>query len=275
MDFSKVTFKRKFVCILFTLILTTGAIILKDDSFALSEYIENLPFSSVMSDMDNKPEEEVVEDKEEIETTVGPELSTGQNSLISPELLTLNPLVEEENSEEIVEENGFINRYSWKTDENYTTYDIDNSSEFKTKVSFDNTIPFEYIERELVMYKSGDRLPNALTMTFNNIGNSVSHMTLCLEGDPKYKLNNGDDNYTQYYQEKIGEYDLDRDVELMSSDSMKNITLDISNEIKALEDYISEGLRLVVYIESDSNDIEKFDGVGEMEIFETSLICID
>lgn len=175
---------------------------------------------------------------------------------------------EYKNTSDISDSNNIVKE--WSIEEKNTDYNLSYNENNKVLLKFSNTQNNTYITKEVPLSYVDGELTNSLSLKFKNINNSISHISFYLQGDEKMLLGSGENQYMEYFEEKIGDYKL----EIPNDSDAINMTINIEKSLKALEGHMTNGVRLAMRVESDSNYQDLYDRQGEMILESVEAVSI-
>ncbi|SCI49743.1 hypothetical protein [Romboutsia sp. 1001713B170207_170306_H8] len=158
----------------------------------------------------------------------------------------------------------------WNIGEKSNDYNLSYNENNEVLLKFSNTQNNTYITKEVPLSYVDGELTNSLSLKFKNINNSISQISFYLQGDEKMLVGSGDNQYMEYFEEKIGDYKLENS---NKSDAI-NMTIDIEESLKELEGHMTNGVRLAMRVESDSDYQDLYDRQGEMILESVEALSI-
>lgn len=158
----------------------------------------------------------------------------------------------------------------WSISNSSKEYSLTYNENDELLLHFENTDTNGTIIKEIPLSYINGKLINSLSIKFRNINNSVSHISFYLQGDEKMLINNEENRYMEYFEEKIGEFNVG-DYE----SGMINMVIDIEDALTSLEGHMKNGLKLAMRVESDYNYENDYDRKGEMIIESIEPLMMD
>ncbi|MFF2483852.1 hypothetical protein [Paenibacillus sp. NPDC058071] len=149
----------------------------------------------------------------------------------------------------------------WINEAVWTGYHLSPTEEGEVSIKFDHTADYASVRRKLNIGNA-----NQLMLQFVNLNQSITHMELYLRGDKKQFIEDSNGGYWLYHEAFVGSYKAGA-----SQKGTIQLTYDISAALSELQDNLTDGVQLVMMIESHPNSKASYDRKGSMTVQSVTL----
>ncbi|WP_133297937.1 hypothetical protein [Paenibacillus paeoniae] len=149
----------------------------------------------------------------------------------------------------------------WINEAVWTGYHLSPSEEGEVSIKFDHTADYASVRRKMNIGNE-----NQLALQFVNLNQSITHLELYLRGDKKQFVDDANGGYWLYHEAFVGDYKAEG-----SQKETVRLTYDISGALSELHGNLSDGVQLVMMIESHPNSTASYDRKGEMIVQSVTL----